>query len=253
MGFKQRGRLSRYQFDSTILGNHRDVWVQLPRAKSPPRQGVLLFLDGEHYVRDLGADTIVEQLQREGALAPLLPVYVSHIDYPTRWRESFCNADFGAFLSTELLPWIIAKFDVGAELPNALVGLSLTGLAALHAGLQHPDTLHRVMCQSASLWWQDGWLIDEVQRRPASDLAVWLSVGVHEVAENVDHGDGLFQKESQLSANRRMRDALEHKGFRHLYREFQGGHDLVSFRADLPHGLSQLQHLPGAAARPAVE
>jgi enterochelin esterase family protein len=203
----------------------------------------MLFLDAEHYLNDIGAAEIVEQLQRDGVLAPLLPAYVSHIDYPTRWRESFCNQDFGAFLSTELLPWLTATFDVDTEHPNALVGLSLTGLAAAHAALHHPDALPRALCQSASFWWNEGWLIDDISNLPASDLALCLSVGLQEVDENVDHGDGLFQIESQLSANRRMRDAIARKGFRHLYHEFDGGHDLDSFRRDLPHALRQLEQL----------
>ena len=100
-----------------------------------------------------------------------------------------------------------------------------------------------MLCQSGSFWWHGGWLIDQVSCQPASALALCLSVGLHEVDENVDHGDGLFQKESQLSANRRMRDAIAGKGFRHLYHEFDGGHDLASFRRDLPHSLRQLQRL----------
>ena len=215
----------------------------MPRSNPRLHQGVLLFLDGEHYLDDIGAVNIVEELQRQASCPALLPVYVSHIDYRTRWRESFCNADFGAFLSAELLPWVTREFDVGGESPNAIVGLSLTGLAAAHAALQHPETLHRVLCQSGSFWWQDGWLIDEVFRQPVSDLVLCLSVGLREVGENVDHGDHLFQKESQLSANRRMRDALASKGFRHIYREHDGGHDRASFQLDLPHGLRQLQEI----------
>ena len=243
MGLKARGRLIQHEFESTILGNSRSVWIQTPRSNPRPHQGVLLFLDGEHYLDDIGAVDIVEELQRQDTFPALLPVYVSHIDYPTRWRESFCNPDFATFLSTELLPWVSEEFNVRGELPNAVVGLSLTGLAAAHAALQHPETLHRVLCQSGSFWWQDGWLIDEVLRQPPSDLALCFSVGLREIDENVDHGDRLFQKESQLSANRRMRDAVASKGFRTLYREFDGGHDIASFQLDLPHGLKQLQEL----------
>lgn len=242
MGLKPR-RLSQHRFDSAILGNSRNVWVQTGRAHRRPYEGVLLFLDGEHYLNDLGAVEMVERLQREAAIPPLLPVFVSHIDYPTRWRESFCNPDFGAFLATELIPWLTQSFDVGQEPWNAVVGLSLTGLAAVYAGLQHPGMLHAVLSQSGSFWWRDGWLVDEVSRFAAPGPAFWLSVGLREVDENVDHGDGLLQKESQLSANRRLRDALTDQGFHHIYREHDGGHDRVSFQQDLPHGLEQLRRL----------
>ncbi len=240
MGLKPRRRLLKRQFDSAILGNSRSVWIQTPAPQRHPAPGVHVFLDAEHYLGDVGAATIVAQLQRDGRLAGLLPVYVSHVDYPTRWRESFCNPDFGRFLSTELLPWITGEFNVDPQPHNALVGLSLTGLAAAHAALHHPHTLHRVLCQSGSFWWRDGQLIDDVLRLPSSELSVCLSVGVREIDENVDHGDGLFQKEAQLSANRRMRQALATRGFRVGYWEFDGGHDIASFRKDLPRGLSEL-------------
>lgn len=243
MGLKPRRRLSHYRFDSAILGNSRDVWVQTGRANPRPYEGLLVFLDAEHYLDDLGAAGIVERLQRQDVVPPLLPVFVSHVDYPTRWRESFCNPDFGAFVSTELIPWLTRIFDVGEQPWNALVGLSLTGLAAVYAGLQHPETLHGVLSQSGSFWWRDGWLIDEVQRHSEPGPALWFSVGLREVDEDVDHGDGLRQRESQLSANRRLRDALAHRQFRHLYREHDGGHDRESFGEDLPCGLQQLRRL----------
>jgi len=242
MTVKPRDRLVQRQFESSILGNSRKVWIQSSRSDARP-QGALLFLDAEHYLDDIGAAKIVDELQQDAGLAGLLPVYVSHVDYPTRWRESFCNPDFGKFLCEELLPWLSEEFNVDRELPHALVGLSLTGLAAAHAGLQHPAILSRVLCQSGSFWWQDSWLIGEVLRLPASETAISLSVGLRETDENVDHGDGLFQKESQLSANRRLRDALTSKGYRNSYREFDGGHDIVSFRQDLPEVLRQLPRL----------
>lgn len=126
--------VERRDIDSAVLGNARAVWVQ-PVPRTP--RAVLLFLDGEHYVRDLGAVAIMQTLHEGGVLADLLPVYVSHVDYPTRWRESFCNPDFGRFLATELLPWVRTEFGVTAETPDALVGLSLTWLAAAYAALDH--------------------------------------------------------------------------------------------------------------------
>ena len=64
-----------------------------------------------------------------------------------------------------------------------------------------------------------------------------------ETKEHVDHGKGLVQEESQLAANRRMRDALVDRGHRVSYQEFDGGHDITGWRADLPESLSHLLRL----------
>jgi len=232
-------RLGRYEFDSSLLGNRRSLWVQTPRPGHRP-PGLLLFLDGEHYLRDLGAVDVVQELRAAGAIPDLLSVYVSHIDYPTRWRESFCNLDFPRALADELLPWLRAEFDIAKEAPAVLVGLSLTGLAAAHAGLQRPGAFEAVACQSGSFWWEDGAFIHEVGQARASDVTFHLSVGSQETDEDVDHGDGLLQRESQLTANRRLRDSLRERGFACTYREFDGGHDAASFRRDLPDCLRSL-------------
>ena len=51
---------------------------------------------------------------------------------------------------------------------------------------------------------------------------------------------GLVQVDSQLDSNRQMRDALVDHGYRVSYAEFEGGHDLVCWRRDLPDDLKAL-------------
>jgi hypothetical protein len=69
---------------------------------------------------------------------------------------------------------------------------------------------------------------------------LYLSCGQAETAEHVDHGPGLYQVRSQLAANRRMQEILLQAGYDVIYSEFEGGHNVRAWRADLPHGLKAL-------------
>jgi enterochelin esterase family protein len=215
----------------------RTVWVQPTVSGVSGPTGVCLFLDGEYYLDRIRAPEIIAELQREGQLPPMLTAYVSHIDSATRWKDSFCNAEFAEYLALELLPWLVAECGVSSEKDNSIVGLSLTGLSASHAALTYPKRFPRVLSQSGSFRWSEGWLPQHVMGKPRSEVVFRLTVGSDETKADVDHGDGLFQAESQLMSNRRMRDALLATGHRVSFHEFPGGHDFASWRADLAESL----------------
>jgi predicted alpha/beta superfamily hydrolase len=148
--------------------------------------GVCLFLDGEYYLDWIRAPEIIAELQREGQLPPMLMAYVSHIDSATRWKDSFCSAEFAEYLAMELLPWLVAECGVSSEKDNIIAGLSLTGLSAAHAALTYPKSLPRVLSQSGSFWWNEGWLARDVGSKPCSDVLFRLTVGRDERNENVE-------------------------------------------------------------------
>jgi len=204
---------------------------------------VCIVLDAEYYVDRLGGPAIFEELQSGGSIPPVLVVYVSHLDSATRWTESFCNTSFDQFIVDELLPWVTKEYDLPATIDSVITGLSLTGLGAAHAALNARNRISRALCQSASFWWQQGWLVENLTTLPPSDVAFRISVGTEETIQNVDHGQGLIQSESQINANRRMHEALVARGHRVSYREFPGGHDLESWIADLPESLAALFRL----------
>lgn len=221
-----------------MLGNARTVWIQRPVAQPC---GVALFLDGEYYLAGIQAPETVERLQSEKRISPLLTAFVSHVGQPEpRWTESFCNPGFARFLAEELLPWLAREFAVATLEETVFAGLSLTGLSAAHAALHYPRLFPRVLCQSGSFWWNDGWLIAEVAGASGGGVSFRMTVGEEETAGNVDHGSGLVQRESQRSGCRRLRDVLQAAGYPVSYREFPGGHDVASWRADLPGSLASL-------------
>jgi enterochelin esterase-like enzyme len=148
-----------------------------------------------------------------------------------------------------LLPWLIAEFDVIPD-ENILAGLSLTGLSAAHAGLKYPGVFPRVLSQSGSFSWNDTWLPQEVRRNRFAGAAFRLTVGLDETNGNTthtNHGLELIQMESQLDANRKMRDALMATGHQVSYLEHPGGHDLSTWRTGLGSSLLALLSLPVGA------
>lgn len=227
-------------FRSAHLSNQRRCWLQSP-ASEQAATAICILLDGEYYVHRMEAPSLIAQLQHDRQLPPLAVVYVSHIDGPTRWRETFCNEQFAQCVAEELVEWAQAKFRAAANnLPVLLGGLSLTGLAAAHAGISFPGRFSGILCQSASFWWSDNWLTQTLRHSPGPWPAFRLSCGNLETTEIVDHGDGLIQRTSQIMSNRMMRDVLRDKRCQLSYAEFDGGHDIASWKADLPHSLLSL-------------
>jgi enterochelin esterase-like enzyme len=222
----------------------RTLWLQKPPTLKP--QGVLLFLDGEYYVTAIGAPTIVAGMQNDGRLPPMLTAYLSHGDNASRWADSFCNEEFARYLAHDLVPWLTTDFDVDPG-ENILCGLSLTALSAVHAGLRYSSIFPRVITQSGSFWWNDGWLTKEVLKSPGGKTPAFrMTVGTEETRKNVTHlneGQELIQGESQVDASRKMRDALLIKGYPVSYSEHAGGHDVHSWRATLEQSITAVIEL----------
>jgi enterochelin esterase family protein len=225
---------------SRRLDDERRVWLQTPAPARRPA-ALCILLDGEYYVERMEAPAHLEAEQTASALPPIALAYVSHVDAAVRWTDSFCNYRFAAFIGEELLPWAAGQFGLRAEnTPVILGGLSLTGLAAAHAALTCGASISAVLCQSASFWWSDGRFIAECRQRRRLPLRFRISCGTKETIEYVEHGPGLVQRTSQLASNRLMRDVLVENGWDVSYEEFNGGHDLGSWRADLPNSLRAL-------------
>jgi enterochelin esterase-like enzyme len=225
---------------SQFLGNDRQVWFQ-PSPKNRPAQALCVLLDGEYYVDRMDAPSVLAALQTSHDFPAFSVAYVSHVDGPTRWQECCCNEHFAKFVSTELLPWLESTFSQEAPSPVIILGgLSLTGLAAAHTALLHPEKFFGVLCQSASFWWSDNWLVQECGKRPRTNLRFRMSCGSQETTEYLEHGPNLIQRTSQLAANRAMRDVLKNLCRSVSYEEFTGGHDIASWRSDLPRSFTAL-------------
>jgi enterochelin esterase family protein len=240
---RPKGQVMSYHFSSRILRNKRDVWVYTPPSyewKKGPYPLLIVF-DGQAYTSQLiPGPTILDNLIAKGKIPPLVAVFVSSIDQPTRNRELPCHSRFISCLTQELIPWISRRYFVTKNPSQTIVaGSSYGGLAAAYAALCHPERFGNVLSQSGAFWWQPSsnsskpWLAEQFEAVPSISVRFYLDVGDRET----DSTDGRM---SMVDVNRYLRKTLEQKGCQVTYYEFKGGHDYACWRKTFAIGLMAL-------------
>ena len=223
------------RFKSVHLRNERMIWVRPPRDRSSAGH-VSIFLDGELYRDQVGANSVIDRLQ--GDIADSWFVFVSMESAEARWLECACYQPFARFVAKELLPWLSTQHhELQFVRKRTLIGLSYTGLAAAFVAKEFPGIFQRVISQSGSFWWNDCWLSEQYRLSARVPTDFYLDVGTKELAENVLHRKDVMQAVSQLEGVHRFRDVLRRKGHSVKYVEFDGGHDFTAWRQTLPEAL----------------
>ena len=223
------------RFKSVHLQNERLIWVRPPRDRSSAGH-VSIFLDGELYRDQVGANSVIDSLQ--GDIADSWFVFISMESVEARWLECPCYQRFARFVVEELLPWLSTQHqELRLVRKRTLIGLSFTGLAAAFVAKECPGIFQRVISQSGSFWWNDCWLSEQYRLSARVPTDFYLDVGTKELAENVRHREDVLQVISQIEGVHRFRDVLRLKGHSVRYVEFDGGHDFTAWRQTLPEAL----------------
>jgi enterochelin esterase-like enzyme len=225
-----RGRLTEHMLSSTTLGEERSFSVYAPPT-TDECPCLLIALDGEDYASLIPTPLILDNLIAAKQLPPTVAVLVNQ--QGQRFRDLRCSAPFASFLATELVPWIRGKYRTTSRPDGTVIaGASLGGLMAAFASKSNPDVFGKVLSQSGAFWFhpqagQDGWLATQFADADPLPVEFWMEVGS-------------FESTSMLSNNRRFRDVLRAKGYRVQYREYNGGHDYLTWRDSLATGLVHL-------------
>ncbi|HEY1770031.1 MAG TPA: alpha/beta hydrolase-fold protein [Chthoniobacterales bacterium] len=223
------------QFESSILGNRRDVLVYLPpgyRRGVRRRYPVLYLQDGQNVFDaatafgnvEWNADESAQRLIGKRLVEPLIIVAIAntgedriHEYAPTRGfidstsrrkrRSRGLLRKYGKFLTHELKPFIDQNYRTRPEAEfTGLGGSSLGGLATLALGLWFPQTFTRLAVMSPSVWWDECVLcrmVGALEQKPP--LKIWLDTGTNEPG---------------WERARQLRDQLIEKGWR-LYDDLQ--------------------------------
>lgn len=215
----------------------RHVWHTAFRTGAPATG--LVFLDGELYLERVAAMSVLNDLEDRKDTPPLRAIFVSNQSPADRHADFTCDDDYAAFLATDARSWLLDRYPEIDPGGIVLVGLSLSGLAAAHAALTHPEAFGAAICQSPSFWWEDERFRRALPTDGAQRPALWVSVGSAEVTADVSHPpSGLYQGVSQIDACERAVTALRGSGCLLRYEVFKGGHDPECWREELASALS---------------
>ncbi|WP_323120639.1 alpha/beta hydrolase-fold protein [Burkholderia alba] len=247
------GRVEAFRFDSTILGNTRDVYLYRPagyRSDDPARALAVIF-DAHAYADPdtVPTPTILDNLIAEGRLPRTAAVIVGNPDSTTRGRELPPNPAFARFLADELMPWARGQGVSAVPARTVIAGSSYGGLASAYAAFRHPELFGNVLSQSGSFWWAPAqgdartraaeWLTREYAARDRLPVRFYLESGRFEDGKG-PAGIG--------TTSRHLRDVLNARGYPVTYAETASGHDYLHWRGSLACGLIALIGTPGARA-----
>lgn len=215
----------------------RDIWYA-PGPEDTPHS-LCLFLDAEHYVRDMGAPAVLQQLLTERRIPPAAFLFVSHVSGAARHADYVCSDSYTRLIAEDVLHWARAKNRMVQETGNIICGLSLSGLAAAYAAFHYPQTFSRVLCQSGSFWW----LADNDVALAPTSARFWLSVGDAETDTEVSHPPtGLYQRISQIQGVEAAAQRFQSLGAEVHYNLYSGGHAIAPWRDELAPALEWLFH-----------
>lgn len=213
----------------------RDIWF-LPGPTDRPHP-LCLFLDGEHYIRDMQALPIITDLIKTGSIPPVACIFVSHVSSGARHADFTCNDRYTKFIAEEVVAWARSRNRNIQSGDNVICGLSLSGLAGAYIAFQYPEVFSFSLCQSGSLWWLHGKEIP----LPMTKARFWLSVGNQEKAAGLTHPPtGLVQEISQIEGVENVVTRFEALGGTTKYHLYEGGHAIAPWREELAPALTWL-------------
>lgn len=136
----------------------------LPHPVPDPQQiRILLINDGQN-MKEMGLETMLEELYASHAIPPLLCVAIHageerKMEYGVARHPDFMGrgAKAGAyshFVLEELLPLVRKKYNLDIHSDMAFAGFSLGGLSALDIVWSHPKQFSSAAVFSGSLWWR---------------------------------------------------------------------------------------------------
>lgn len=217
-----------------------DLLVHIPpgyAADAPRTYPTVYFLDGRDYVAFAHAPRVLDWLTAHGRMAPTVAVFLDppnrhRPDAPNRVTEYGMNDAFVAAVADEVVPFVDARYRTETVPARRLVvGDSYGGLAALYLAFRRPEVFGLACSQSGYHSFEEDRMIRLIQTEPAAPIRLWVDVGLYERAV----GAGLLPEAGRdfTAANRRLRAALEKRGYDVAYHEYPEGHTWGNWRAHL--------------------
>ncbi len=233
------GQAHRLSWDGEVFPSTRRAIVYTPAGYDPSRTYPVYYVqDGVAFYRTGKLGELQDRALAAGLTDPAVLVFVEPGE---RNEEYYLNDRYLEFLAQEVWPRVEGSYNVAREASGrGLWGASLGGLISLYLGSRHPELFSRVVSHSGAFIARPGatrdgvidtttageWLRETLEATPPHHLKVSLDTGTLEWL---------------AAPNRRMAAALADLGVQHQYREYQSGHNWVTWRSALPEALLYMQ------------
>lgn len=210
------------RIESETLGYALQYRVYVPeRAPRRARLPVLYITDGPGYITQGELPALLDAEIQRGAIAPLIAVFVDarnpdNLAQNRRNQQFFCNPDYVAFFTEELLPTTDANYRTVADREGRVIlGLSFGGHNAACFGLMANSAFAGVAMQSPA----NSEMVDELRYRyllqDRLPLKLFLSVGL---------------RNDNTQAGQQFMETLQFKEYDLTYREVDAGHDWSNWK-----------------------
>lgn len=229
----KHGEIVKLQIDSTALKDKRDIMLYLPHEYSAatgrltPRYPLLVMHDGAESLSLGKFHHILDHLIHAERIVPCVAVFIAP-NLPKRNEEYTLNPAYLRFCTEEALPKALEEASkrgyAVSENPNerCIGGASLGGLLATYMALHAPESFGVFFAQSPAYWWGKGIIFQAENMTNASSVQAILQTGTVADAH---------------ALTVRMRDELEKRGSKPLYREYTQGHTWGNWRAGFARGM----------------
>lgn len=241
--------LQEHNIKSEYLDYEHQVHVYLPPDyDKAQRYSTVYFQDGIDYIEFAQAHNTIEQLINDKKIDPVIAVFVTppnrhKPEVPNRMTEYGLNDDYVKFFTEELVDFIDSKYSTMASKEERLViGDSYGGLISLYIGFSRPDIFKNVYSQSGYHSFRKNSLTRKVLETDKKELNIYLDSGTYE--RNVGASFLPDGERDFLLGNRKMNQALNKKGYNHIYKEYPEGHTWGNWRRHL---IDALKHFYGTS------
>lgn len=251
-------QFSDLRFNSADGQRHYRIRIAQPRI-APPAAGypVVYFLDGNAVLMELNASLLARLAAQKQPPVLVLLSYDNDLridangrsyDYtpaPLQTTGMRANGGADAFLKlieNQVKPAVAAKVAIDPQ-RQTLWGHSYGGLFVLHTLLTQPAAFQNYVAVEPSLWWGNGFILQEAQRvierHPAMSAHLWLWTGGGEKMRSAP--PNIKQQQLPADAAQRLAERLATlNGLRVNFREWPGLDHGTMFSAAIAPALDEI-------------
>ncbi|OGP66165.1 MAG: hypothetical protein A2169_14020, partial [Deltaproteobacteria bacterium RBG_13_47_9] len=229
---------------SNVLGNSRTIRVYTPPMYNPDGPDsfeVAVFHDGLDWINFSHANNALDYLIFNSHIRPLIAIFVPPVNRDAEYIGDQQDP-FAEFLTTELLPYIDAKYKTQKRPESrANIGISNGGNIALWILHKYPQEFGNAASFSGNI---QSTTSSAFENGSLQSPRLYIDAGTYDLS-------------GFLVLTRNFRQILQAKSYAHSYNEWHEGHSWGSWGAHLdnalefffpgnPVGLPEEQELPGS-------